>query len=50
MMPDDLRKSTFILSPKNKGDIQSCTNYCEIKLISNVIKMCKAVVEYRLRY
>jgi hypothetical protein len=34
------------LSPKNKEDnqdIQSCTNYCEIKLISNFIKVCKTI-------
>ena len=35
---------------KNKGDIQNYTNYCEIKFISNTIKLWERVNEHRLRY
>ena len=34
---------------KNKGDIQDCSNYRGIKLISHTMKLWKIVIEYRLR-
>ena len=33
-MPNEWRKSTLVPLYKNKGDIQSCSNYHEIKLVS----------------
>ena len=48
-MPNEWRKS--ILGPiyKNKRDIQSCTNYQEIKLMSHTMKLWERVIEQRLR-
>jgi hypothetical protein len=37
-MPDEWR-STLVPIFKNKGDIQSCTNYREIKLMSHTMKL-----------
>ncbi|CAO1939222.1 unnamed protein product [Urochloa humidicola] len=34
---------------KNKGDVQSCTNYREIKLMSHTMKLWERVIEHRLR-
>ena len=34
---------------KNKGDIQSCTNYRRIKLMSHTMKLCDRVIEQRLQ-
>ena len=34
---------------KNKGDIQNCTNYRGIKLMSHTIKLWERVIEHRLR-
>jgi hypothetical protein len=34
---------------KNKEDIQSCTNYRGIKLMSHTMKLCERVIEHRLR-
>ena len=34
---------------KNKGDVQSCSNYRGIKLISHTMKLWERVVEARLR-
>ena len=47
-MPDEWRS---ILVPifKNKGDIQSCTNYRGVKLMSHTIKLWERVIEHRLR-
>ena len=35
---------------KNKGDIQSCTNYRGIKFICHTMKLWERVIENRLRY
>jgi hypothetical protein len=45
-MPDEWRRS--ILAPifKNKGDVQTCTNYQGIKLMSYTMKML--VIELKL--
>jgi hypothetical protein len=48
-MPDEWRRSILILICKNIGDIQSCTNYRGIKLMSNTTKLWERVIEHRLR-
>ena len=47
-MPEEWRS---ILVPifKNKGDVQSCTNYRGIKLMSHTMKLWEKVIEHRLR-
>ena len=47
-MPDEWR-SILVPIYKNKGDIQSCTNYREIKLMSHTMKLWERVIEHRLR-
>ena len=47
-MPDEWR-SIFVPIYKNKGVIQSCTNYRGIKLMSHNIKLWERVIEHRLR-
>ena len=39
----------MVLIYKNKGDIQSCTNYRKIKLMSHTMKLYERVIEHRLR-
>ncbi|AQK57261.1 hypothetical protein ZEAMMB73_Zm00001d052447 [Zea mays] len=41
--------STLVPIFKNKGDIQSCTNYRGIKLMSHTMKLWERVIEHRLR-
>jgi hypothetical protein len=48
-MPDEWRRSTLVPIFKNKRDIQSCTNYRGIKLMSHTMKLCERVIEHRLR-
>ena len=48
-MPEEWRDSILIPSFKNKGDVQSCSNYRGIKLISHSMKLWERVVERRLR-
>ena len=48
-MPDAWRKSTIVPIYKNKGDIQNCSNYRGIKLISHTMKLWERVIEHRLR-
>ena len=48
-MPDEWRRSILIPIYKNKGDIQSCTNYWGIKLMSHTIKLWERVIKHRLR-
>jgi Reverse transcriptase (RNA-dependent DNA polymerase) len=48
-MPDEWRKSILVSIFKNKGDIQSCTNYRGIKLMNHTMKLWERVIEYRLR-
>jgi hypothetical protein len=38
-MPDEWRRSILISIFKNKGDIQSCTNYKGIKLMNHTMKL-----------
>ena len=39
----------MVLIYKNKGDIQSYTNYRGIKLMSHTMKLWERVIEHRLR-
>ena len=48
-MPDEWRRSILVPIYKNKGDIQSCTNYRGIKLMSHTMKLWERVIEHRLR-
>ena len=48
-MPDEWRRSILVPIYKNKGDIQSCTNYRGIKLMSHTMKLKERVIEHRLR-
>ena len=48
-MPDEWKRSILVPIYKNKGDIQSCTNYQRIKLMSHTMKLCERVIEHRLR-
>ena len=48
-IPDEWRKSIMVLIYKNKGDIQNCTNYRGIKLMSHTMKLWERVIEHRLR-
>jgi hypothetical protein len=38
-MPEEWRRSILVPIFKNKGDVQSCTNYREIKLMSHTMKL-----------
>jgi Reverse transcriptase (RNA-dependent DNA polymerase) len=48
-MPDEWRRSILVPIFKNKGDIQSCTNYRGIKLMSHTMKLWERVIKHRLR-
>ncbi|AQK67802.1 Retrovirus-related Pol polyprotein LINE-1 [Zea mays] len=48
-MPNEWRRSTLVPIFKNKGDVQSCTNYRGIKLMSHTMKLWERVIEHRLR-
>ena len=48
-MPEEWRKSTLVPLFKNKGDIQNCSNYRGIKLMSHTMKLWERVIERRLR-
>ena len=48
-MPEEWRDSVLIPIFKNKGDVQSCSNYRGIKLISHTMKLWERVIEKRLR-
>jgi Reverse transcriptase (RNA-dependent DNA polymerase) len=48
-MFDELRRNILVLIFKNKGDIESYTNYRGIKVMSHIIKFWEKVIEYRLR-
>lgn len=49
-MLDKWWKSIVVPVHKNKGDIQSCTNYHGIKLMSQSLKLGKRIIEHRQRY
>ncbi|KAK3558854.1 hypothetical protein QTP86_030445, partial [Hemibagrus guttatus] len=48
-MPEEWRRSVLVPIFKNKGDVQSCSNYRGIKLMSHTMKVWERVVESRLR-
>jgi hypothetical protein len=48
-MPEEWRRSILVSIFKNKGDVQSCTNYQGIKLMSHTMKFWERVIEHRLR-
>ena len=48
-MPEEWRDSVMIPIFKNKGDVQSCSIYRGIKLISHTMKLWERIVEKRLR-
>ncbi|KAK3568517.1 hypothetical protein QTP86_008630 [Hemibagrus guttatus] len=48
-MPEEWRRSVLVPIFKNKGDVQSCSNYMGIKLMSHTMKLWERVVEARLR-
>ncbi|KAI5100986.1 hypothetical protein C0J45_9972 [Silurus meridionalis] len=48
-MPGEWRRSVLVPIFKHKGDVQSCSNYRGIKLISHTMKLWERVVEARLR-
>ncbi len=48
-MPGEWRRSILVPIFKNKGDVQSCTNYHGIKLMSHTMKLWERVIEHRLR-
>ncbi|KAK3572429.1 hypothetical protein QTP86_032648 [Hemibagrus guttatus] len=48
-LPEEWRRSVLVPIFKNKGDVQSCSNYRGIKLMSHTMKVWERVVEARLR-
>ena len=48
-MPNEWRKSTLVPLYKNKGDIQSCSNYRGIKLMCHTMNLWERIIEIRLR-
>ncbi|KAK3557973.1 hypothetical protein QTP86_005610 [Hemibagrus guttatus] len=48
-MPEEWRRSVLVPIFKNLGDVQSCSNYRGIKLMSHTMKLWERVVEARLR-
>ena len=48
-MPEEWRRNILVPIFKNKGDVQSCTNYRGIKLMSHTMKLWERVIEHRLR-
>jgi hypothetical protein len=48
-MPQKWKRSIFEPIFKNKGDVQSCTNYRGIKLMSHTMKLSERVIEHCLR-
>ncbi|KAG2463798.1 RTJK polymerase, partial [Polypterus senegalus] len=48
-IPEEWRRSVLVLIFKNKGDVQNCSNYRGIKLISRSMKLWERVVEAMAR-
>ncbi|XP_070000730.1 uncharacterized protein [Penaeus vannamei] len=48
-MPEERRKSLLVSIFKNKGNVQTCSNYSGIDLISHASEIWERVVEARLR-
>jgi hypothetical protein len=48
-MPDEWRRDILVPIFKNKGGVQSCTNYQGIKLMSHTMKLWERIIEHCLR-
>jgi hypothetical protein len=48
-MPEEWRRCILVPIFKNKGDVQSCTNYRGIKLMRHTMKLWVRVIEHCLR-
>jgi hypothetical protein len=48
-MADEWRQNILVPIFKNKGDVQSCTNYRGIKPMSHTMKLWERIIEHRLR-
>jgi hypothetical protein len=48
-IPDEWRRRILVSIFKNKGDVQNCTNYRGIKLMSHIMKLWERIIEHRLR-
>jgi hypothetical protein len=48
-MSDEWRRSILVPIFKNKGDVQSCTNYWGIKLMRHTMKLWERIIKHRLR-
>ena len=48
-MPEEWMRSILVPIFKNNGDVQSCTHYRGIKLMSHTMKLWERVIEHRLR-
>ena len=48
-MLEEWRRNILVPILKNKGNIQSCTNYRGIKLMSHTMKLWERVIEHHLR-
>ena len=49
MIPEEWRDNVLVPILKNKGDVQCCSNYKGITLISHTMKLWERVVERRIR-
>jgi hypothetical protein len=48
-IPNEWRRSILVPIFKNKENVQSCTNYRGIKLMSHTMKLRERIIEHRLR-
>jgi hypothetical protein len=48
-MPDEGRQTILVPIFKNKGNVQSGTNYRGINLMSHTLKLWERIIEYLLR-
>jgi hypothetical protein len=48
-MVDKWNRSILVPIFKNKGDVQSCTNYRGIKLMTQTMNIWERIIEHRLR-
>jgi hypothetical protein len=48
-MSIEWRRGILVPIFKNKGDVQSCTNYREIKLMSHTMKLWERIIEHHLK-
>jgi hypothetical protein len=48
-MPDECRRSILVPIFKNKGGVQSCTNYWGVKLMSHTMKLWERIIKHCLK-